>query len=333
MADKFLNLTGLQEYDSFIKNHISEEDAKSIKLVKVVGDKIQFFKSETDNGTADFEFTINNQDLSDLLKKITDGISGNVVVVGENGTVEDSGTAFLDMATKSDVEQIDKKVGDTSDLSTTSKTEIVGAINELKESIDNNKNDSAITIDDGDTTDGYLKSYTIKQGQNTIGVIDIPKDLLGVTGSVEEDPDDKDPGTYIKLEINGQEEPIYINVSALLEEYTVEEEAVQIQLEIDKYTREISATIVAGSVGTTELAENAVTTEKIANSNVTYDKLAENVKNAFDTAGSANNAEINAKNYAKSLDDATNERIDELEVSSEGITPISTEEIKALFAD
>ena len=63
--------------------------------------------------------------------------------------------------------------------------------------------------------------------------------------------------------------------------------ATQIQLAIDSSTREISATIVAGSVGTAELADGAVVTAKIADGNVTKAKLAKAVQDSLDKADSA----------------------------------------------
>lgn len=161
----------------------------------------------------------------------------------------------------------------------------VAAINKLKTLVDDAQSAGEVTIDTSTTTEGYLKTYTIKQGETEVGKIDIPKDLVVTSGEIVTDPADQPAGTYIKLTIANQEAPIYINVADLVDVYTAQASAAQIQLAISA-TNEISATIVAGSVTATELATDAVTegkiaadsvtTAKIKDANVTASKLAEN---------------------------------------------------------
>lgn len=161
----------------------------------------------------------------------------------------------------------------------------VAAINKLKTLVDDAQSAVEVTIDTSTTTEGYLKTYAIKQGGTEIGKIDIPKDLVVTSGEIVTDPDDQPTGTYIELTIANQDAPIYINVADLVDVYTAQASAAQIQLAISP-TNEISATIVAGSVTATELATDAVTegkiaadsvtTAKIKDSNVTASKLAEN---------------------------------------------------------
>lgn len=231
---------------------------------------------------------------------------------------------------KTDVTKISNALGDITKLNTTAKTDIVAAINEVKSSV--GESVGAITIETATTSTGALKSYTVKQGDNVIGVIDIPKDMVVSEGSVVVDPEGQTAGTYIKLVIANQDEPIYINVGTLVEIYKVQENATQIQLTINSFTREISATIVAGAVGTNELSDNAVTTVKIADANVTLAKLAVDVMNAFDTAGSATAAEGNAKKYADGLNTAMDTRVKAVEEKiGEGFEIATTEDINALF--
>lgn len=177
--------------------------------------------------------------------------------------------------------KVDTKVGELANLETTKKDNLVNAVNEVRTAIASGGTAAQITIDTTTTTEGYLKSYTIKQGSTTVGTIDIPKDLVVTEGSVVTDPEGQTKGTYIKLVIANQTEPLYINVGSLVDIYTVQASATQIQLAIDNSTREISATIVAGAVGATELSENAVTTIKIADANVTLAKLATDVIKRF----------------------------------------------------
>lgn len=231
---------------------------------------------------------------------------------------------------KTDVTKVRNSVGNISNLNTTAKTDIVSAINEVKSTV--GAQVGAITIETTSITDGMLKSYTIKQGDVVIGVIDIPKDLVISEGSVVVDPEGQDAGTYIKLVIANQDEPLYINVGTLVDIYKAQENATQIQLAINSSTREMSATIVTGSIGTNELSDDAVTTVKIADANVTLAKLAIDVMNAFDSAGSANAAESNAKTYADGLNTAMDVRVKSVEEKiGEGFEIATTEEINALF--
>lgn len=233
---------------------------------------------------------------------------------------------------KSDIKKNSDAIGDITKLTTTAKTDIVSAINEVKSSV--GESVGAITIETENTTQGALKSYTVKQGDDVIGVIDIPKDLVVSEGSVVVDPEGQESGTYIKLLIANQDEALYINVGTLVDIYKAKENATQIQLAINSSTREISATIVAGSVGSTELADDAVTTVKIADANVTLAKLAVDVMNAFDSAGSATAAEANAKTYADGLNTAMGTRVTELEEKvGDGYEIATTEDINALFAE
>lgn len=192
-----------------------------------------------------------------------------------------SGLSVVKELVNEKIEKVDVKVGELADLETTKKDNLVNAVNEVRAVISAGGTAAQITLDTATTTEGYLKSYTLKQGDNKIGTIDIPKDLVVTEGSVVTDPEGQIKGTYIKLVIANQTEPLYINVGSLIDIYTAQASATQIQLAIDNATREISATIVAGAVGATELSENAVTTVKIADANVTLAKLSTDVIKRF----------------------------------------------------
>lgn len=179
------------------------------------------------------------------------------------------------------------RTGNLDSLQTTAKGDLVAAINEVKGSVTAGGVAAAITIDTNTTTSGALKSYTIKQGDATVGTIDIPKDMVVQSGSVVTNPEGQAAGTYIKLVLANVTEPLFINVGTLIDIYTAKANAAQVQLAINSSTREISATIVAGSVGTTELADNAVTTAKIADGNVSLAKLSSSVQTSLGKADSA----------------------------------------------
>ena len=167
----------------------------------------------------------------------------------------------------------------------------------------NNATDAKVTLATAATaTEGYLKTYVITQGTTEVGKIDIPKELVVTGGEVVVNPDGKPAGTYIKLTIANQEAPIFINVKDLVDVYTAAQGATQVQLTISE-TNEISAVIVAGSIGTTELTDASVTAAK----------LADNAKALFDEAGAAADAETAAKGHADSLNTAMDKRVKELE--------------------
>lgn len=189
-------------------------------------------------------------------------------------------------AAQDDVDAIELNLGDVDNLATENKT-VVAAINEVLTAVGAGGTAAAITITSDVTTTGALKSYTVKQGTNTVGVIDIPKDMVVESGSVVTNPEGQAEGTYIKLVLANVADPLYINVGHLVDIYSVQAGATQIQLAIDPSTREISATVVAGSITSTELADNAIVTAKIADANVTKAKLSAAVQASLDKADAA----------------------------------------------
>jgi hypothetical protein len=211
--------------------------------------------------------------------------------------------------------ELANKIGDLTTLKTSDKTTIIAAINELVDSA------GKVTIDTSKTTDGYAKSYTIKQGVDddgndiVIGIIDIPKDMFLSSAEVvvfnEGDtlPDGiSEAGTYIEFTIaNATNDKIYINVKTLANTYTAKANAAQIQLTIDPVTREISAAIVNGSVGADALADNAIITSKIKDANVTKAKLEQSVQDTLDKADAAiRDVKVNGTALTKDASNAVN---------------------------
>ena len=173
------------------------------------------------------------------------------------------------------------------------------------------------TIVQGATTEGALKSYVLmeqigQQPATQSGIkIDIPKDFLVKSASVitvveypegsgqyydATDTSHTNPlpvsaaGKYIDFVINAKEsvqptdEHLYLPVNELVDVYTAQQNATEIQLAIDA-NNVISATIVAQGVQSHHIAQNAVqsfhiqggavTTEKIADDAVNSDKIAD----------------------------------------------------------
>lgn len=108
--------------------------------------------------------------------------------------------------------------------------------------------DGKVTLEIADTaTEGYLKTYVLKQFEEEIGIIDIPKDLVVTSGTVAEITYDADAatysdgvntytdadvadeesnyfgyptaaGTFIKLTIANQKAPVFINTKDIVDE-------------------------------------------------------------------------------------------------------------------
>lgn len=235
-------------------------------------------------GTADGYAAIVTKDANTFYYTGTDLYLGEVKL--SNGA--DLADALIRLGTaETDIDNLEKAVGELSGLDTTAKTDLVSAINEVLGKISDAQEADKISLEiAGTATEGFLKTYVIKQGAAKVGKIDIPKDLVVTEGSVVVDPDGQPKGTYIKLIIANQEAPIYINVKDLVDVYTAQASAPQIQLAISA-NKEISASVVAGSITDTELAANAVTTAKIADANVTKAKLEASLQSAIDKANSA----------------------------------------------
>lgn len=282
---------------------------------------------------------LNYEGVSTLWSRIAEKVAADVKVEVDRAKLAEQANATAAANAQNAADQANAKIGTMDNLSTTAKTDLVAAINEVRTAVDVGGTGSQVTL--LKSNDGL--TYTLKQGNNEVGVIDIPKDMVVESGSVVVNPEGQAAGTYIKLVLANVADPLFINVGTLVDLYTAAENAAQVQVSVDNATRKISAAIVAGSINTTELADNAVTTAKIADANVTLAKLSNEVQtsigkansavqsvvsgatngtiavdgtevavaglksaafaetSAFDAAGAAATAESNAKAYADSL--------------------------------
>ncbi len=71
-----------------------------------------------------------------------------------------------------------------------------------------------------DTADYAAVYYLTKNGVNTGVAINIPKDLFVESGEIVTNPTGQPTGKYLKLVLQNQTEPIYINVADLVDAYT-----------------------------------------------------------------------------------------------------------------
>lgn len=247
-------------------------------------------------------------------KKAGDDAQSELDSFKETYATDKAALEAKDTALQGEVDAIEVDLGNVDDLQTTNKT-VAGAINEVLAAVGTGGTAAVVTVTTDVTSDGALKSYTIKQGETTVGVIDIPKDMVVEAGEVVTNPEGQPEGTYIKLTLANVAEPLFINVGSLVDIYKAKANATQVQLVIDSASREISATIVAGSISATELADNAVTTVKIADANVTLAKLSASIQASIAKADAAApqtklDEEVQAR---KDADNALDTRLKEVE--------------------
>lgn len=175
---------------------------------------------------------------------------------------EDEVKALITTAKSEAIADANGKIGDLKLLATTTKGNLVAAINEVHDAIASAETAGKVTMVETAGNGNVLKSYTFYQGEKTeankIGTINLAKDLVVTSGEVVTNPKGQSAGTYIKLVIANQTEPIYIDVKKLVDVYTAKENAAQVQVAISD-TNEVSATIVAKSVTNTELSDNVNT--------------------------------------------------------------------------
>lgn len=256
----------------------------------------------TDSGSKASDFAVAGHTHNDKADKVSGATDGNLAALDANGNLTDAGAALSTLETKAHAGTI--PAGAVA-------TDIVGyaaevASDEADAAQSAAEANSAVTV----SQNGLV--VTIYQGGNTaedvIGTINIPADMVVQSGAVETYdaqhlPEGVDEaGTYLVLTLaNASGQKIYINVADLIDTYTAAQGATQVQLAVNG--RVLSATIVAGGVGATELATDAVVTAKIADGNVTKAKLAQGVQDSLDAADTAlqpgdfeviSNAEIDA---------------------------------------
>lgn len=290
---KFLDQAGVGTLWTRVAEEIGKVDAKAVKNAADIvahGTRMDGIDKTIAQVRTDFE--AKDVELNAAIAENAADIAINTGAIQVlNGSAETAGSvakAVADAEGRVDVklQAITDDMGDVDNLATTNKV-LVAAINEVRNAVSAGGTAASITMTSDTTTEGALKSYTIKQGENVVGTIDIPKDMVVESGEVVTNPEGQAEGTYIKLVLANVAEPLYVNVGNLVDIYKAAAGAAQVQVAIDSATREISASIVAGSINTTELADNAVVTTKIADANVTKAKLSVAVQASLDKADAA----------------------------------------------
>lgn len=139
---------------------------------------------------------------------------------------------------------------------------------------------------DATSTDYAAVYHLTKDGANVGEAINIPKDLFVESGEIVENPAGQPEGKYLKLVLQNQTAPVYINVADLVDAYTAGN-----GITISD-TNEVSAKVVAGnglSVGTDGIKMGAASgTADGAMSSADFTKLA-----GIDAGATANTITLN----------------------------------------
>ena len=191
-----------------------------------------------------------------------DTLSGKVGAVPADKTVisliADAKKAGTDA--QASVEALNTRVGVIP--SGSSATTVVGYVDEKIKAIPE-QTDYSLTITNP-ASSTYAQVYEFKQLGNTIGTINIPKDMVVQSGTVETKTEAGDAwgeaGTYLHLVLaNAENSSIYINVGDLIEYVSSgsgANDAIQISISAD---HKVTATVKDGSISLAMLASGVQT--------------------------------------------------------------------------
>ena len=206
-----------------------------------------------------------------------DGTSSTVVVPATVGTIGDS-TPDTDLANvkaiKDFVAAEIAKIPAQVDYTVTLVDETAGTGEKTKQTIKQGKSGSekevgTIVVPDlkmevkSAPNDGYLKTYQFTYGTGSTFEIDIPKDLVVTAGEIivvnsSSPVSGLTDGTYLKLTIANQTEPVYIDVKDLCDVYTGKAATDGVSVSVSE-TNEISATLAGKAVTEANLEDTLAT--------------------------------------------------------------------------
>lgn len=138
-------------------------------------------------------------------------------------------------------------------------------------------------VKDANAVDGYAATYRLTKGGENVGAaINIPKDMVVKTGSVETNPEGQAEGTYLVLVLaNATEDKIYIPVGSLIEYVTSGSSAGDmVVVAVDGITHKVTATITDGTITKEKLHADVQTSLNKANSAIQTADLAPYAKSA-----------------------------------------------------
>lgn len=208
------------------------DDLKGNPSTSTSGDtSVEGAKRYTDGKIAELDFTdaaVENQYVSSVSE--TDGkitVSRTAIpIIGVTDSKED-GKFVTFIKLEGNTVQAERAQITSSQVSRVG-TDITGAT--VEDALAEVKDSSIVTLSSTTTSDGtssILKKYTLTQNGETIGDIDIPKDLVVTSGSVVKGTwsgnvfteVESGNGTALKLVIANQTEPVYINTLDLVKDH------------------------------------------------------------------------------------------------------------------
>ena len=132
-----------------------------------------------------------------------------------------------------------------------------------------------ITIDLNEELNGD-KKYTVKQGIEKIGEIDIKKDVQVASGIITNINEKGEEGTFVELTLNDEKSSkIYIDVKTLVDIYFPAEEASEVKLYVNRKETgtEISADLVDDGVSESKLSPDIRKKFENINNALTWHKI------------------------------------------------------------
>lgn len=290
MAKQFLDLTGLATFKGLMTDYVDDSiealDAPNIGIASV-DEGVVTLKA----GLTEADGIVSNTSDADIVlaKAATTGAAADIsysATIGETAVTNvDDALDALAAASGSGVASKTVYVTETAGTSQSAYSKRYGIYQgSTGSSASPVAGEKLVDIDipkDMVVESGSVVNITYDNGHLYDGVTDVTEVIKGTGGTATS----ADAGKYIKLLIaNATADTLYIKATDLVDIYTAQQNATQVQLAIDS-NNEISATIVAGSIGTTELANDAVTGDKIADDAVGAEHIAISAHTEAQTAG------------------------------------------------
>lgn len=193
--------------------------------------------------------------------------------------------------------------------------------------------DEYSVVKDADAGEFSAVYHLTKNGVNVGAAINIPKDLFVKSGEVVVNPEGQSAGTYIKLTLQNQEAPLYINVATLIDAYTgVDGDEITVTVSEDN---KISAVIKDGTIALGKLAQSVQDSIGKADTALQKADIAEGVTNGTIAVKSTDVAVHGLKDAAYStvadLNKYANDAVDALKgTKADATTAITVYGVRAL---
>lgn len=214
-SDDYNTLSGLVETE---KLRATSAETANTTAIKTNTDAIAVLNGD-ENTEGSVKKAVNG--LKTSLEAQIDTVEGDVQTISGNVNTLSGNVNTLSATTIPNLKQ------EISGLVATEESRAKGEEKKLSESISALTTGSTVTLSSDETDSSILKKYTISQGGKSVGVINIPLDMVVNGGEVVNNPEvtttagtETYTGKYLKLNIANQKAPVYINVKDLAHVYT-----------------------------------------------------------------------------------------------------------------